>query len=82
MNDVCYRVDDGLVLAIKSADSYWSPIERGSTGVLSVITVSVLEDTMDEWRSGTYAVDDTSYKNKLYVIDGEVIVAIEEIGGF
>lgn len=82
MKDVCYRTDDGLVLAIKPEGSIWSQIERGSTGALSVVTVSVHAEVMDDWMSAPYDVDGTEYQNNLYYLDGSVIVGIDEVGSF
>jgi len=79
IKEVCYRVNDGMVLAIKPQGSVWSTLERGAFegATLKVKQVEITADEHSCFTSGVLYESGVSYSCRLFYLNETVNVVKE-----
>ena len=79
IKDICYRVSDGLILAVKQQGSVWSNLEIGNFdgATLKMIEIALTSVEYNAFRAGMVTENNTDYDCRLYYLNGALSIAKE-----
>ena len=79
IKDICYRVSDGLILAVKQQGSVWSNLEIGNFdgATLKMIEIALTSVEYNAFRAGMVTENNTDYDCRLYYLN-EVLSIVKE----